>query len=115
MKIIIKQLKDEFVYIKIDTKQLTFEQAQDAKQTVIETIENDSKKINLDLSSIVFMDSIGLGLIVSIYRYVHKVGGEMRLCSLAKQPNELISMLGLDQLLTLLSCQDCLIEYGECK
>ena len=112
MQIIIKHRADGTIYVKIDAKRLDFESAKEAKKTLFEIIDNDSKNIILDMGTITYMDSIGLGLIITVYQYIYKRGGEMKLSPLTKQPNEVISIMGLDKLLVLLDCKECILDSG---
>ncbi len=49
-------------------------------------IEKQPLKLVLDLASIDFMDSSGLGLIMGRYRKIHELGGEMTI----RNPNEAV-------------------------
>ena len=59
----------------------------------------------LDLSSIDFMDSSGLGLILGRLNLMHEMGGTMRLRSPGPRVERVLRLAGLERLLP--------IEYGE--
>jgi len=113
MNITIKYIDNDFAYIKIDAKSFDFETLHEAKEVIIDIIDNERQKIILDLRAMKFMDSIGLSLIVSIFKYTQSVDGVFKLCALAKQPSELITIIGLDKLLTLSKCHMCLVANKE--
>jgi|GEM_PF-1132459 len=102
INVTIVEVEDDFVCIKTDAKALSFEDVQELKERVFETIDHKSHKIILNLRSIEFMDSVGLSLIISILKYIQVLDGVLKLCALAKQPSELIHIIGLDKLLILL-------------
>ncbi len=51
-----------------------------------------SKRLVLDLSALSFMDSSGLGAVVSIYISARHAGCELRLINLSKQVRELLRL-----------------------
>ena len=93
MNIIISQNQNEFTVVKISLKKFDFEALQEAKEIIIDAVnQSENKKIILDLSTVEFMDSMGLSLIIGTLKYIEQVDGQMKLAPLAKQPNELISI-----------------------
>lgn len=56
------------------TKRLDAESAANFKLSMLELIEKGNRNIVLDLSTVSFMDSSGLGAIVSIYKLMDKDG-----------------------------------------
>jgi len=52
----------------------------------------------LDLQQVHFMDSSGLGSLVACYRMVAKTGGDIKLCSLNPQIQNLVELTRLNQL-----------------
>lgn len=114
MNIIISQNQNGFTVVKISLKKFDFETLQEAKEIVIDTInQSKSKKLILDLSVLEFMDSMALSLIIGTLKHIEHIGGQMQLAPLAKQPNELISIIGLEQLLLDLECNQCLLHSEE--
>jgi anti-sigma B factor antagonist len=75
---------------------LTFDVSADFKDQVKALIPNTQKLI-LDLTDLAYMDSAGLGAVVSIYVSAKKAGCELQLINLSKRVKEL---LGITHLLT---------------
>ena len=55
-----------------------------AFQTAVEALIQDSKQVVLDLSQIQFIDSSGLGTLVSLNRKLIRDGGELRLAGITR-------------------------------
>lgn len=82
---------------------LTFDVAADFKNQVKALIPT-AKKIVLDLTNLTYMDSAGLGAVVSIYVSAKKAGCELQLINLTKRVKEL---LGITHLLsTFAACSE---------
>jgi anti-sigma B factor antagonist len=56
------------------------------------------KNVVLDLSSVTYMDSSGLGSLVSLWTSAKKAGCEMQLISLSQRVKELLHLTSLDKL-----------------
>jgi len=57
--------------------------------------ERNEKKILLNLAAVSYIDSSGLGELVSGFSKLHKSGGELKLFHLSERSNELMKMTGL--------------------
>lgn len=68
-------------------------------QTMIQ--ENSIKHVVLNLESITFMDSSGLGVILGRYKEVLELGGEMIVCSVQGPIERLFEMSGLFKIVRL--------------
>lgn len=108
MNIIIKY-KDDTAFIKIITKRFDCQNAKEAKDTLFNIIDNGTDKMVLNLSSMEFMDSTGLSVIVSIFKRITSVNGELKLCPLSKQPTELLQIIQLNKLLTFINQDECIV------
>jgi anti-anti-sigma factor len=75
---------------------LTFDVSADFKNQVRVLLSN-SKLIILDLTDLAYMDSAGLGAVVSVYVSAKKAGCQLQLINLSKRVKEL---LGITHLLT---------------
>lgn len=56
---------------------------------------NPVKHIILNLESVTFMDSSGLGVVLGRYKEVMQLGGEMVICSISPPVKRLFEMSGL--------------------
>lgn len=63
----------------------------------ITPILDRAKRVVLDLSQVSFMDSTGLGSMLSCLRSVKAKGGEMKLCSLTPEVRQLFEMVLMDR------------------
>jgi anti-sigma B factor antagonist len=70
------------------------------RNTVRETLKNGGKKIILNLSDVNYIDSSGIGELVSTYTTVTNQGGQLKLLNLTKKIQEL---LAITKLLTVFS------------
>ncbi len=69
--------------------------ANEFKQHMGPLIERNPKLV-LDLSEIRFMDSSGLGAILSCLRRVNAAGGELRLCGMTRPVRALFELVRMD-------------------
>jgi anti-sigma B factor antagonist len=59
----------------------------------IAAVLTTSPKLIFDLSQVQFIDSTGLGTIVSCLKVVHASGGELKLCSMSKSLRALFELV----------------------
>jgi stage II sporulation protein AA (anti-sigma F factor antagonist) len=68
-------------------------------QTTLE--KEDIKHIVLNLESLSFMDSSGLGVILGRYKHIKSLGGEMIVCAISPEVKRLFEMSGLFKIIRL--------------
>jgi anti-sigma B factor antagonist len=73
------------------------------RNTVRDVLKNGGKKIILNLADVNYIDSSGIGELVSSYTTVTNQGGKLKLLSLTKKIQEL---LAITKLLTVFSVYD---------
>jgi anti-sigma B factor antagonist len=73
------------------------------RNSVREVLNNGGKKIILNLSDVGYIDSSGIGELVSAYTTVTNQGGKLKLLNLTKKIQEL---LAITKLLTVFSVYD---------
>ncbi len=66
-------------------------------------IQQDKKKVLLNLGEVSYVDSAGLGEIVQSYATVTKNGGKLKLLNVTKRIKDLLS---ITKLLTVFECHD---------
>ncbi|MEB3339034.1 MAG: STAS domain-containing protein [Leptolyngbyaceae bacterium] len=76
------------------------------RQEVIEVVEAGTKTILIDFQDVVFMDSSGLGNLVSLFKGVRSRKGELCFCSLIPQVKMVFSLIGLDQVFEIYENQE---------
>jgi anti-sigma B factor antagonist len=62
----------------------------------------DTKRIVLDLSDVNYMDSMGLGTLVSLYTSARAAGCEMQLLNIGKRIRELLGLTNLLSVFTII-------------
>lgn len=75
----IKEEHNDVIVEVVDLNRATLSEADEFKQRLTENIENGYKKIIVDLSDCVFIDSTFLGALVISLKKVTSLGGDLRL------------------------------------
>lgn len=65
------------------------------RNLIHEKLDSGHKKILLNLTAITYLDSTGLGELVSAYRFVKSQGGELKLLNLNKKVSDLLQITKL--------------------
>jgi len=65
------------------------------RNTVRDLLKNDGKKIILNLADVNYIDSSGIGELVSTYTTVTNNGGQLKLLNLTKKSHELLAITKL--------------------
>lgn len=94
-----KQLGN-FLIVKYMQSRLDAQVANIFKKRFYEYIENDYKQIVLDLSSVDFIDSSGLGAIVSCLKHMGEEGS-ISICGLRKEIQTMFSLTRMDRVFTI--------------
>jgi anti-sigma B factor antagonist len=81
--------------------QLIVGNRQELKQLVQEAVDNGEKKVLVDFSKAGYIDSSGLGALVSISKKVREQGGELRLSGLNEDLRSLFELTKLDTLFSI--------------
>jgi anti-sigma B factor antagonist len=78
--------------------QLIVGNRQDLKQKVLDELENGSRKFLVDFTNTGYIDSSGLGVLVSLSKKIREKGGELRLSALNEDLRTLFELTKLDTL-----------------
>lgn len=78
--------------------QLIVGNRQELKQKVLEELENGARKFVVDFADTGYIDSSGLGVLVSLSKKIREQGGELRLSSLNEDLRTLFELTKLDTL-----------------
>jgi anti-sigma B factor antagonist len=78
--------------------QLIVGNRQELKQKVLEELENGSRKFLIDFTNTGYIDSSGLGVLVSLSKKIREQGGELRLANLNEDLRTLFELTKLDTL-----------------
>lgn len=78
--------------------QLIVGNRQELKQKVLEELEGGARKFLIDFSGTGYIDSSGLGVLVSLSKKIREQGGELRLANLNEDLRTLFELTKLDTL-----------------
>lgn len=78
---------------------LIVQNRQELKQRVLDELENGAKNFLIDFSRTGYIDSAGLGALVSLRKKVREQGGELRLANLNDDLKQLLRLTKVDTLL----------------
>ena len=78
--------------------QLIVGNRQELKATIQQALDNGERKLLVDFASTGYIDSSGLGALVSISKKVREQGGELRLSGLNEDLRSLFELTKLDTL-----------------
>ncbi len=74
------------------------------KKRVAELFDGGSSKFVLDVSKLNFIDSMGLGAMISLLRRTRERSGDVKTCGLAKEVKEIFEITRLNKLFDV--CKD---------
>jgi anti-sigma B factor antagonist len=83
--------------------------APDMREQLIELVNEGRAHLVLDLSGVDFLDSTGLGMIVSALKRARTHGGDLRLVSTESRITRLFEITGLDRAVPLLPTVDAAV------
>lgn len=88
---------DDVTLIEVEG-QLIVGNRQELKQQVLEQLEDGDRKFVIDFAETGYIDSSGLGVLVSLSKKIREQGGELRLSSLNEDLRTLFELTKLDTL-----------------
>jgi anti-sigma B factor antagonist len=86
--------------------QLIVGNRQELKQKVLEELENGERKFVVDFEKTGYIDSSGLGVLVSLSKKIREQGGELRLANLNEDLRTLFELTKLDTLFHIADSRD---------
>ena len=97
MRFTLKKDKSGVVVVGVEG-QLIVGNRQELKQKVLDSLEEGSRKFVIDFSKTGYIDSSGLGVLVSLSKKIREQGGDLRLCGLNEDLQTLFELTKLDTL-----------------
>lgn len=91
------QKSDDITIVDVDG-QLIVGNRQELKQKVLEELEGGERKFLIDFTNTGYIDSSGLGVLVSLSKKIREQGGELRLSGLNEDLRTLFELTKLDTL-----------------
>lgn len=90
-------MRDGIAVVEVADK-LIVANRQDLKDKVLAAVEEGARKFAVDFSGTSYIDSSGLGVLVSLSKKIRFEGGELRLCGLDDDLRSLFELTKLDTL-----------------
>jgi anti-sigma B factor antagonist len=90
--------------------QLIVGNRQELKAKVLEELEGGERKFAIDFSQTGYIDSSGLGVLVSLSKKIREQGGELRLSSLNEDLRTLFELTKLDTLFRIADSREDALE-----
>ena len=97
MSFSVKKDKSGVVVVGVDG-QLIVGNRQELKQKVLDALEGGGRKFVVDFAKTGYIDSSGLGVLVSLSKKIREQGGELRLANLNDDLKTLFELTKLDTL-----------------
>ena len=97
--------KDGLLVVTVDG-QLVVANRQEFKQLVLDEVERGARQVVVDFAGTAYIDSSGLGALVSLGKRIREAGGELRLAALNEDLRTLFELTRLDTLFPLYASRD---------
>jgi len=91
------EIKDGIAVLTVTASRLDANIAPDLKQVVGDIIDDGTSRIMLDLESVEFMDSSGLGAVISSFKLTGQKG-DFVICNLNEAVREIFTLTHMDRL-----------------
>lgn len=85
--------------------------AQELRPTIDDLVSKRKTKIILNLASLEIIDSSGVGAIVTLFKRIRLLGGDVKIAYIVNQPKEIFRILRLDKAFDILES----VEAAEAK
>ena len=79
---------------------------QEVEWVVNDLLKKEEKKIIFDMGGISLVDSTGIGILVTCFGRLRKVGGELRLAAVQEKVREVLTITCVDRIIPLYSTVD---------
>jgi anti-sigma B factor antagonist len=95
---------DDVIVVVVPGASLDASNAKEFKQGMSPLL-NSQAKVVFDLQQVQFVDSSGLGGLLSCLRQLTAVGGELKLCGMATPVRDLFALVRMDRIFDIFSTQ----------
>jgi anti-anti-sigma factor len=85
--------------VRVNEARLTYPLLSDFANTIASLISNGERRILLDLSSVMYVDSATIGCLMDLYRQATAVGGTLKLSGVQKRVETMLNMTGAQNFL----------------
>ncbi len=109
-----QKMEGDVLIIALSGKVIGGPELMEVKDVFQKAVDQDKKKVLLDLGKVSWMDSSGLGVIVSGHTTLSRAGGALRILNATKKINELFIITKLITIFeTYTDVQEALNSFGE--
>ncbi|MCK5116534.1 MAG: STAS domain-containing protein [Candidatus Aegiribacteria sp.] len=109
-----QQMKGDVLVVALSGKVIGGPELMEVKDVFQKAVDQDKKKVLLDLGRVSWMDSSGLGVIVSGHTTLSRAGGSLRILNATKKIHELFIITKLITIFdTYTDVQEALNSFGE--
>jgi anti-sigma B factor antagonist len=91
----------DFLVITPLVNDITFKNARYVLKTVKDSIENKNRKVIMNMKNVEIIDSVSLGTLVAILKFVRSLGGDMVIVSISSQIQDLFYLLNFQSVFRL--------------
>ena len=105
---------DDILIVQPMVKRIDSASAADFKATIVDYINNGNMKIVLNLANVDFIDSTGLGMIISTLKSLGSNGG-MSICCLSNIVNSLFTLTRMNKVFEITLSEEEAIEKAKAK
>lgn len=96
----VTEAKGTYLTVRLDGK-IYAHDAGVLREDILGKLEKDIAEISMDLAGLTYIDSTGLGVIISIHKRIKEKGGKMVLTGVQGLPAELFKRTRLDRVLNI--------------
>ncbi len=102
--------QDEIVKIKIQEERMDAHNSGDLKEQMLQLFDDGKCNLVIDLSEVRFVDSSGLGALVSGFKNASARDGSLKLCSLQPQVRSMFELTRLHRVFEIFASVDEALE-----
>lgn len=103
-----EETKGKIIAFISDTNRFTASNAPDVKEPLTEALKTDGVQLTLNLKNIKFIDSTGIGVLISALKAAKQNNSAFRLCAIQDDVLSLLKLMKLDQIFDIsVSEEDC--------
>lgn len=92
-------------------KQVVIGNSTKVKEEVRNHISKDNNNVLLDFSNVQFIDSSGIGAIITILKAVNEMNGKVKIYNPKEDVRKVLNMVRLDQIIDIVSEKDDKLNY----
>jgi anti-sigma B factor antagonist len=94
------EIVDNTAVVQLGLEKLDLSTTSDFKQAM-SAVTSEHKRVIFDMSNIAFVDSSGLGAILSVLRELSTNGGDLKLCCVQKRVRVMFELVRMHRILTI--------------